>query len=205
MKKTGDVNLIVGGVFLGVLLITSVISAIGFFRLELTNGGKWWNDSGLSSWAQAFGSVLSVIVALALPLVMRNNERRKIEQSSWEKSDIAIRYNSSAIKTNEELIRIAEIHLKEYLINKNPISREQILPAIRAIVSVKFEDILLISEYNYELSKSFAEFHSCLNTLIGVLDRNNGTELMGLEKTIAHYLGNLKIISNSIRDKTIVY
>lgn len=169
---------------------------------------NWWatcmTKAEWSGWMQAIGAIIGLITAITLPFFLRWLEKREVTKRAWDESDLTIRLHSSLLVTNEQLLRVALGNMPGAKGEGHPGNDAEVRLAIDALTPVSFDNILRIGIADPVLAKHLADFHTQLDLLVGVLQRNPGPSLSMLEKTVKKYLDELDQITNGIRMRTVV-
>lgn len=156
-----------------------------------------------SGWMQAIGSFIALVIATGLPFFLRCLDRREAAIRAWSESDLTIRFHSSLLATNEQLLRVALGNMPGAKGAGHPGDPTEVRLAINTLTPVSFENMRRISVSDPVLAKLLADFHTTLDTLVGVLQRNSERPLFALEKTLQKYLGDLDAIAQKIRERTV--
>lgn len=169
----------------------------------------WWpmcmTKTEWSGWMQAIGSILALGIAIWIPWSERKHKKCEDSKKAMNDADITIRFNSEVLDTNESLLQVALTRFTNDTCEPRvlPQHESEVLESIRALRAVPFNQIQIIAAYDPDLAKLISDFSCNLDTLRGVLGRNEVGVLQKHSKTVKSKLEQLKETSNKIREKTL--
>lgn len=162
------------------------------------------NKSEWAAWAQAFGSIFAIFVAIAIPFCERKAKQRQESKEVEDASEITLRFHSEILDTNESMLGVALEHLPngKYGRSLSEVREKQVKLSISALRALHFDQIRIIASHDPELAKYLADFHCELEILKGILDRNQETAFEQLTNSIQQRISNLIEISKQIKIRT---
>lgn len=173
----------------------------------------WWplcmTKAEWSGWMQAIGSVVALLIAIWIPWRERKVKKIEDQKQAAYVADLAVRFHSELLNTNEEYLRVALAHI--------PLSSDErlrqgaaaeVAASIKGLRYLDFEQIKLIYADNMQLGRYLADFRCELNLLQGfmrsleVSKAFDESELKRNRATISARLERLSELKDGIRNLT---
>lgn len=165
--------------------------------------GEW------SGWMQAIGSLVALLIAIWIPRRERKLKKMEDQKQAAFVADLAVRFHSELLDTNEVYLRVALAHVPLSVDERlRPGAAEEVAASIRGLRYLDFEQIKLIYADNMLLGRCLADFRCELHRLQGFM-RNleegkafGEAELKKNRATISVRLERLSELKDGIRRLT---
>lgn len=180
----------------------------------LAKQDHWWTvcmtKAEWSGWMQAIGSMVALFIAIWIPSHARKVKKRADSENASFVADLAIRFHSELLDSNEEYLRLAlaRVPLSSNEILRLDVARE-VEAAIMGLRCLEFDQIKLIHEDSPRLGRDLADFRCELHRLqefMKNLERMRGFdefELKAHAPNIRARLENLIRLKDRIRSLTV--